>query len=393
MFATRPFRYTLFGLLYFAQGSILSYFTALNALYLLSRGRTMSDAGVFAAIALTPFIIKIFLGMLSDKVNLLGRGHRKPYIVIGVLTQAVCLFLAPFIDPGPYLELFALLAFILMTGMALYDTCTDGLALDTTPTEEEGTVQGIMVGGRALGVVGVSAIIGLVAQQFSWTAAFWLLGLITLLPLPLAFLVHEPARQPDQTFQWGAFRAFGRRHVLALAALGALYSLIINGANELVNPFLQNEYRIDLTAAGLFTTLWGIGMVLGGLVGGRLTDRIGQQRSVLAALVVSLVAILALSAITGPTLAWPIVLVFGIAFGYYETVYFAVSMDVTDSRIAASMFAILMAVANIGTGIGLGVSGVLADTVGYRWTFVVIALLNLLALPLLPVIFRRRTEA
>jgi len=126
---------------------------------------------------------------------------------------------------------------------------------------------------------------------------------------------------------------------------------------------------------------------------GSILSYIGQQRSVLAALVVSLVAILALSAITGPMLAWPIVLVFGIAFGYYETVYFAVSMDVTDSRIAASMFAILMAVANIGTGIGLGVSGVLADTVGYRWTFVVIALLNLLALPLLPVIFRRRTEA
>ncbi|MBS1250924.1 MAG: hypothetical protein MAG431_02523 [Chloroflexi bacterium] len=31
------FRYTMFGSLYFTQGTILSYFTALNALYLLSR--------------------------------------------------------------------------------------------------------------------------------------------------------------------------------------------------------------------------------------------------------------------------------------------------------------------------------------------------------------------
>ena len=81
-----------------------------------------------------------------------------------------------------------------------------------------------------------------------------------------------------------------------------------------------------------------------------------------------------------------------LAFGYYETVYFATSMELTDLRIAASMFAIFMAVANIGTGIGFGVSGILVDAIGYRWTFVAIAALNLLALPLIPVIFRRRAK-
>ena len=40
-------RFIMFGLLYFAQGSILSYFTALNALYLLSRGLTMTSVGIF----------------------------------------------------------------------------------------------------------------------------------------------------------------------------------------------------------------------------------------------------------------------------------------------------------------------------------------------------------
>ena len=37
-------RYTLFGLLYFTQGTILSYFTALNELYFLSRGPPMTDS-------------------------------------------------------------------------------------------------------------------------------------------------------------------------------------------------------------------------------------------------------------------------------------------------------------------------------------------------------------
>jgi PAT family beta-lactamase induction signal transducer AmpG len=89
-------------------------------------------------------------------------------------------------------------------------------------------------------------------------------------------------------------------------------------------------------------------------------------------------------------IAWILVALFGLAFGYYETVYFAISMKKTDPRIAASMFAILMAIANIGTGIGLPISGILSDSIGFRWTFLVIALLNLLAIPLLPAIFQNK---
>ena len=390
MLDNRNLRYAMFGLLYFAQGAILSYFTALNALYLLSYDLTMSQVGIFSAVALTPFVLKILLGIISDKVNLLGRGHRKPYIILGLLIQAGCLFLVPFIHPGNYFELLAFVAFVLMTGMALYDTCTDGLALDTTPQSEEGAVQGIMVGGRALGVVTISAALGLLAQLVNWTAAFWALGAITLLPLVLVIQVREPPRPQERAFEWRAFRAFRRWPVIALALLGALYSLIINGTNEIVNPFLQEQFGIGYLTAGLYTAMWGVGVVLGGLTGGRLIDRVGHKRAAGGAFILSLLAILALSMITSPLMAWPLVFVFGLAFGYYETVYFATSMAFTDARIAASMFAILMAIANIGTGVGFAVGGSLVDAVGYRSTLVLVACLNLLALPLLPAIFRRR---
>ncbi len=39
-------RYTMYGSLYFTQGTILSYFTALNALYFRSRGLSMTDVGI-----------------------------------------------------------------------------------------------------------------------------------------------------------------------------------------------------------------------------------------------------------------------------------------------------------------------------------------------------------
>jgi len=388
--ASKTFRYTLFGLLYFAQGAIMSYFTALNAVYLLSFDVTLTQIGLMGAIALIPFVLKIFMGMLSDRVNLLGFGHRKPYIVIGLFIQAICLVIIPTVNPGENFALFALIGFLLMAGMALYDTCTDGLALDITSLEEQGTVQGFMVGGRALGVVVLSAAIGLIAQHSSWAVMFYTLAGLSLLPLVLVLGAREAPRPAERKFEWGAFKAFANKSIIALGLLGALYSLIINGASQIVNPFMQAEFGISVSTAGFLTTAWGIGVVLGGLTGGRLVDRFGQKRAVWLALIIAGVSVLALAGIVAPWLAWPLIILFGLAFGYYETVYFAISMRASDPRIAASMFSILMAVANIGTGIGLALSGAMADSLGYRLTFLIIALLNLLALPLMPLIFTRK---
>lgn len=389
---SRLYRYSMFALLYLAQGAVMGYFTALNAIYLLSFGLSMSKVGIISGVALTPFILKIFLGMLSDKVNLFGFGHRKPYIIIGLAIQSVGLLIVPFVNPGTHFVLYGLLAFLVMSGMALYDTTTDGLALDSTPKAEAGTIQGFMVGGRALGVVVVSSVIGILAQQVSWLAAFVLLAVVTLIPLILVLGFKEMPRDPARQFQWKAFSAFKKWSIIALGLMGAMYSLIINGANEIVNPFLQSAFGISIMTAGFLTTVWGIGVVIGGLTGGKFTDLLGKRRSVEVAAAISFVTIFALAFTTNLTLAWVLVALFGLAYGYYETVYFAISMEKSDPRIAASMFSILMAVANIGTGVGLPISGLLSDKAGFRTTFIVIALLNLLVLPLLPSIFKKQSE-
>ena len=380
-------RYVMFGLLYFSQGTILSYFTALNALYFLSKGLSMTDVGIFATIALIPFVIKVFLGMLSDRVNLFGLGHRKPYILIGLMVQVVCLVVAPFIDPSRYYFGFVALAFILQLGMALYDTCTDGLALDTTTADEHGTIQGVMVGGRALGVVVTASIVGLLAQNVSWQAVFWSLAIITLLPIPLVISLQEVARPVERKFDWSAFASFRQPAVIGLAALGFVFFLIIAGTNQLVNPFLDSEFGISLSTAGFVTTIWGIGVVLGGMVGGRLVDQMGKRKAVQLSIVLAFTGVLFLAIIPNTLLAWILVALFGVAYGTYQTVYFALAMNYTDQRIAASMFSILMAATNIAQGAGMALSGVLADGIGFRWTFVVLAGLNFLSVPLISIVF------
>jgi predicted MFS family arabinose efflux permease len=276
-------------------------------------------------------------------------------------------------------------------GMALYDTCTDGLALDTVPAAEQGTIQSFMVGGRALGVVITASVVGLLAQQVSWLAVFWLLAFFTLLPVPLVLGIAEAPRAVERSFDWHAFGAFRQKHVLALAGLGFIFFLIIAGANQNVNPFLGEAFGIGLSTAGFITTVWGIGVVLGGVLGGLLIDRIGNVRTVWVSLLISLLSVLGLALINGAAMAWPLVALFGLSYGTYQAVYYALSMNVTDPRIAASMFSILMAACNVAQGAGMALSGALADAIGFRWTFAILALLNVLALPLLPALFGRRS--
>jgi PAT family beta-lactamase induction signal transducer AmpG len=386
-------RYLTFGSLYFTQGTILGFFAALNALYLLDNGLDMTDVGIFGFIALLPFVLKIGLGILSDRVNLFGMGHRKPYIFIGLAVQLICLVIAPFINPGEYFWGYVATAFTMQLGMALYDTCTDGLALDTTPEEEQGTIQGFMVGGRAVGSIVAASLVGFLAENVSWLAVFWVLAGLTLIPVPLVAFIKESVRTAEKRFEWAAFKAFNRRTYLA-GGLGMAMFIIILGANQLVNPYLTDTFNINLSAAGMITSLWSLGVVGGSFVGGWLMKKYQPKRALIIGVFLLSITLLILALLIAPqyglTFAILMVVFFGVAYGTYQTEYFAVAMRFVDSRIAASMFAILMAFTNIGQGIGMYLSGALSDGIGFSNTFLVLTGLNLLILPLVMLVFKAK---
>jgi predicted MFS family arabinose efflux permease len=160
----------------------------------------------------------------------------------------------------------------------------------------------------------------------------------------------------------------------------------------MTGAFLNEVLGVPLGRVGLYTSVFGVGTVVGGLVGGPLTARIGRRSSLLAALLITSVTVFGLALLPSPGLGWAVVFAFGFSFGYYETVYMTMGMDFADPRIAAFMFAVVMAVSNVGIGLGQPLSGTLVDTVGFRWMFAVLATLNLLTLPLVFVIFHLEPE-
>jgi predicted MFS family arabinose efflux permease len=78
----------------------------------------------------------------------------------------------------------------------------------------------------------------------------------------------------------------------------------------------------------------------------------------------------------------------GIAWGFQETIFVALAMGLSDTRIAASTFALMMALSNIGTAIGEGVATGMTDNIGFSAVFWLLAGINLLTFPILWGLFK-----
>ena len=77
----------LFCLLYAVQGVVFAYFANFNQEYMRTAGVSKEMVGLVGFLALLPFAFKFLAAPVSDRFSLLGLGHRKPYIVLGLIGQ------------------------------------------------------------------------------------------------------------------------------------------------------------------------------------------------------------------------------------------------------------------------------------------------------------------
>jgi PAT family beta-lactamase induction signal transducer AmpG len=353
--------------------------------------------GLLTSILLLPFIIKIFIGMFSDRVNLFRRGHRLPYIVLGLVLAALFFAGSGMVAPDKNLALFGLLIVMGSFSVTLFDSTTDGLAIDVTPAEEHGRVQGAMVGGRAAGIIVLSLVFGALISgsggEQPYRIVFFIIALSMLIPLFWVLRTREPKeRNLSQQFEWRAFRCLGHTRFLIFAAYAIVYSIGSFGVDGLITLFMSRGFGATESLIGQYGALRGLGAVIGAIGGGLLIDRLGRKRSAFGGVLAISVGAVLIALATGARQLFGIGLIWGVVWGFQETIFVALAMDLADSRIAASMFALMMAFSNIGTAIGEGVSTGLTDNMTFSAVFLALAGINLLVLPILWGLFRVAPE-
>ncbi|MCP5100731.1 MAG: folate/biopterin family MFS transporter, partial [Chloroflexi bacterium] len=276
---SRSFRLTMFGMLYFVQGIIVAFTGNFAKPYLNDFNVDADLIGLLFTLLLVPFIFKIFYGMLSDRVNLFGRGHRLPYIVIALILSMVGILIAGFINPGENYTLFLTLIVLASFAVALFDTTADALAVDITPLEEQGRVQSVMTSGRASGVIVMSLLIGWIATALGYLWVFIIIALLMALPLIWVLQVKEPPRNitGESSFEWGAFKALAKPSYLMFALYGIISWVTYQGIEGVVTFYMSDQLNAVETQIGTYGSLKGIGMVLGALGTSMMIKHLGRR--------------------------------------------------------------------------------------------------------------------
>jgi PAT family beta-lactamase induction signal transducer AmpG len=345
------------------------------------------------SLALVPFILKFLVGPLSDRVSFFGLGHRKPYILVGLALQCLGLVGLSLVNAAGRLTVFTVLAVLTVTGLALYDTCCDGMVVDVTPPSDRGRVQGTLMAARFLAATVSSFLIGawLGRPQAlpgpSTAQVLWACAGLGVLPFAVGLWVHEPVRSAAaEQFQWAALAVLLRPRSLALLGFGTLYAMVTLGVEQNLPPYYFGVLGIDAGGVGSLGALRNVGRALGGVCLAVFLPRLGRKGALVMAVAGVAGAAAGQAGALGFGSAALLGLVFGIANGWADALFFVLAMEASDPRMAASTYALFMAVTNLsvvgGSLVSLGV-----ERFGSYWSAFAlagaVALFNLLLVPVL----------
>ncbi|MDH3308405.1 MAG: MFS transporter [Acidimicrobiia bacterium] len=380
---SRRYVFGMFAMLYFVQGVIQAYQLNFFKPHMDAEGIDADRLAIVASLALLPFVIKWIYGLISDRYNLFGRGHRVPYMQIGLVSTAIAFFVAYFIDPSESFGLLATMVLAATFAMALFDTTADALAVDIVPPEDHSEVQAFMTGGRAAGLVVLSLAFGLIADSVGYQAIFLVIAALLLVPLAMVRRVQEPAqRTPAHEFDRSAFRVLLQPRYLVFGVVLTLAWTAFQGIDGLVTFFMSNELESSGRTIGLYGSLKGIGMIVGAFGVHRIVHKAGRMTAALVTIGAVTAGGFAFSILSTERAILIAAAFWGIAVGLQWTTYVTLSMGITDTRIAGSMFAILQTMSNIGIGAGEGVATALSDNLGFSGVFRLFAIANLFVIPL-----------
>ena len=382
--------FEMFAAVYFVQGVIQAYQLNFFKPHMDSEGIDADRLAIVASLGLVPFVIKWLFGLISDRYPLFGRGHRTPYMLIGLVATAIAFGTAFFVDPS---ESFGVLAAMVLTAtffMALFDTTADALSVDVVPPDDHSVVQAWMNGGRAAGLVVVSLGFGFLADAAGYRFIFLAIAALLLVPLWFVNRVREPAtRRAEHRFDRRAFRVLVEPRYAAFCLVLILAWTAFQGIDGLVTFYMSNELDATASTIGLYGTIKGVGILAGG-VGLAFLVR-GTNRRVAAFTTLVLVTLGGLTVATLDSVTAILVFapLWGVVVGFQWTNYVTFTMGITDLRVAGSMFAIFQTMSNIGIGAGEGIATALSDNLGFAAVFRGLALANLVVIPLMAYVAAR----
>jgi SHS family lactate transporter-like MFS transporter len=240
---------------------------------------------IFATLVMRPVGALVF-GLLADRY-----GRRKP-LMANVVFFSVIELLCGF---APSYKVFLILRTIYGIGMGGEWGVGASLALESTPQRWRGILSGILQSGYSMGYLLAALAAHFVEPLWGWRAMFWIGGAPALLAFYIRYRVRESeAWKQQRAPTFGAIVRVAGGHWRIFSYLVLLMTLMMflsHGTQDLYPDFLKTTRGFTQAVVSNMAVLYNLGAVLGAVVFGYFSEALGRRRSMIAALVLSLLVI------------------------------------------------------------------------------------------------------
>ncbi|MDP1631638.1 MAG: MFS transporter [Caulobacter sp.] len=387
----RRWRLTALFLLYAAQGAPEGLLYIAVPAWLVAQGATAAEIGSYIAIILLPWSLKFINGLLMDRFAFPAMGRRRPWLLAAQFALVLTLVAISLQGPSANLVVtMTIIGFCVNLAGAFQDVAIDGMAIDIVPEHERARANGVMWGGKTLGISGGAIVTGMLISHLGLAAAALasaaFVSLVFLFPL---FLRERPG---ERLFPWSRgdasveagprpasrFKDIARalltvliRPQSLLFALGLFLAMISYGLHTAFGPVMAVKRLAWTTEA--YSTLAGAANLVGGLFGlvlsGFIADRLGPTRTVVIAVGGMAALQAALAVVPGYWSAQGVfagfILLHSVLFVLLSVALYASAMGLCQPLVAATQFSIYMAILNLGTSAGAHNFGGVLDRLDY----------------------------
>jgi len=239
------------------------------------------------------------------------------------------------------------------------------VAMSVVAPDRRARAVATMFSGLTIATIGGVPMAAWVGAMFGWRAAFWgitAVGVIAMIALRAAL---PPLPVKGDVDIRAEVRVIGRGPVLSALALTVIGSSVMFTVFTYIVPILKNATGVSQGFVTAMLVVYGVGLTVGNLVGGRFADR-SVDGTIIAALTASMVLLIAFAlGMHSPFAAAPLIFLWGVAsFAVVAPLQTRVMDKAHDAPNLAS--ALNIGAFNLGNAIGAALGGAVIDAkLGY----------------------------
>ena len=228
----------------------------------------------------------LIFGMLADRF-----GRRIP-LMANVIFFSLIELLSGFAHTYPQ---FLVLRALFGIGMGGEWGVGASLAMEQAPRKWRGVLSGILQSGYSIGYLLAAIAAKTVLPNLGWRWMFWLGALPALLALYIRRNVPESQAWKEHRVgtlveMWRAVGGHAKGFVY-LVLLMTFMMFLSHGTQDLYPDFLKDQHHLATSTAASVAILYNIGAVVGAIIFGHFSQKIGRRYSMICALILSLCVI------------------------------------------------------------------------------------------------------